>query len=68
MALTRFRVPWQWSGGPAIPQSRATDESGYLQPTRAELIARRGAKGFYHFNGVTSWGVTEIGEVKHVYA
>jgi len=68
MALTRFRVPWQWSGGPAILQSRATDESGYVQPTRAELIARRGAKAFYHFNGVTSWGVTEIGEVKHVYA
>ena len=68
MALTRFRVPWQWSGGPAILQSRATDESDYVQPTRAELIARRGAKAFYHFNGVTSWGVTEIGEVKHVYA
>jgi len=68
MALTRFRVPWQWSGGPAILQSRATDGSGYVQPTRAELIARRGAKAFYHFNGVTSWGVTEIGEVKHVYA
>jgi sulfane dehydrogenase subunit SoxC len=68
MALTRFRVPWQWSGGPAILQSRATDETGYVQPTRAELIAKRGAKGFYHFNGVTSWGVTEIGEVKHVYA
>ena len=68
MALTRFRVPWQWSGGPAILQSRATDESGYVQPTRAELIAKRGAKAFYHFNGVTSWGVAEIGEVKHVYA
>jgi len=68
MALTRFRVPWQWTGVPAILQSRATDETGYVQPTRAELIAKRGAKAFYHFNGVTSWGVSEIGEVKHVYA
>src|SRR5438552_803989 len=24
-ALTRFRIPWQWNGGPAVLQSRATD-------------------------------------------
>jgi sulfane dehydrogenase subunit SoxC len=68
MALTRFRAPWRWNGGPAVLQSRATDETGYVQPTRAELIARRGSKAFYHFNGVTSWGVGESGEIKHVYA
>src|SRR5580704_6167247 len=34
-ALTRFRVPWQWDGGPATLQSRATDESGYVQPSRS---------------------------------
>jgi len=68
MALTRFRVAWHWTGGPAILQSRATDDTGYLQPTRAELIANRGTKAFYHFNGITSWGIAENGEVKHVYA
>jgi sulfane dehydrogenase subunit SoxC len=68
MALTRFRLAWRWNGGPAILQSRATDETGYVQPLRAELIAKRGNKALYHFNGVTSWGVAENGEVTHVYA
>jgi sulfane dehydrogenase subunit SoxC len=67
-ALTRFRIPWRWSGGPAILQSRATDSSGHVQPTRAALIAERGAKTIYHFNGITSWGVDEDGAVRHVYA
>jgi sulfane dehydrogenase subunit SoxC len=68
MALTRFRMPWRWNGGPAVLQSRAADETGYVQPTRAEFIAKRGTKAFYHFNGVASWGVAESGEVNHVYA
>jgi sulfane dehydrogenase subunit SoxC len=67
-ALTRFRIPWQWNGAPAILQSRATDSSGYVQPTRAALIAERGTKTIYHFNAITSWGVGEHGEVRHVYA
>jgi sulfane dehydrogenase subunit SoxC len=68
MALTRFRIPWRWHGGPAVLQSRATDDSGYVQPTRSELIAKRGDRTIYHFNGITSWGVAESGEIKHVYA
>src|SRR6266700_104180 len=40
-ALTRFRMAWRWNGGPAVVQSRATDDTGYVQPTRAELIAKR---------------------------
>jgi sulfane dehydrogenase subunit SoxC len=68
MALTRFRAAWRWDGGRAMLQSRATDESGYLQPTRSELIAQRGGKSIYHFNGITSWGVAASGEVTHVYA
>jgi sulfane dehydrogenase subunit SoxC len=67
-ALTRFRIPWRWDGGPAVLQSRATDSSGYVQPTRAALIAERGTKTFYHFNGITSWAIGEHGEVRHVYA
>jgi sulfane dehydrogenase subunit SoxC len=68
MAVTRFRAPWRWDGGPAVLQSRATDDSGYVQPSRSKLIADRGARGAYHFNGITSWGVAQGGEVKHVYA
>jgi len=66
--LTRFRIPWEWQGGPAVLQSRAVDETGRVQPTRTELIAARGNKGRYHFNGIHSWGVGEDGGIEHVYA
>ena len=29
-ALTRFRLPWHWDGQPAVIQSRAIDETGYV--------------------------------------
>ena len=67
-ALTRFRMPWRWDGGPAVLQSRATDSSGYVQPTRSELIGRRGPNGAFHFNGIMSWSVAPTGELKHAYA
>jgi sulfane dehydrogenase subunit SoxC len=67
-ALTRFRMPWRWNGGPAILQSRASDDSGHIQPNRANLIADRGTGTIYHFNAITSWAVAESGEVTHVYA
>lgn len=66
--LTRFRIPWEWQGGPSVLQSRAIDEAGRVQPTRTELMAARGNKGRYHFNGIHSWGVGEDGGIKHVYA
>ena len=67
-ALTRFRLPWRWDGGGAVLQSRATDETGYVQPARSDLLARRGPNGLYHFNGIMSWSVAPGGELKHAYA
>src|SRR5580704_7912714 len=67
-ALTRFRMPWQWDGGPLTLQSRATDETGYVQPSRAQLIALRGDRGNFHNNMIQSWAVAGSGEVKNVYA
>ena len=67
-ALTRFRMAWRWNGRPAVLQSRATDDIGYVQPTRERMIADRGSRAIYHSNAVTTWGVSEKGEVKHVYA
>jgi sulfane dehydrogenase subunit SoxC len=76
-AFTRFRLPWNWDGRPAVLQSRATDEAGNVQPTREALIADRGpprstpnvqAFPMEHFNAITSWGVNAMGEVSHVYA
>jgi sulfane dehydrogenase subunit SoxC len=75
-AFTRFRMPWRWDGGPATLQSRAWDEAGNVQPTRAEFVAARGeltkpapVLSFpnQHYNSITSWGVGSSGEVKHVY-
>ena len=66
-AFTRFSIPWHWQGQHAILQSRVTDETGYVQPTRAELIAKHGTHGFFHFNGIISWEVTDTGEINHVY-
>jgi sulfane dehydrogenase subunit SoxC len=75
-AFTRFRMPWRWEGGPATLQSRAWDDAGNVQPTRAEFVAQRGelkavppvgAVLNHHFNAVTSWGVDGTGELKHVY-
>lgn len=63
IALTRFRFPWDWDGTPARLQSRATDETGYIQPTIQQLIDVRGTKSIYHMNGIKSWAVDENGEV-----
>jgi sulfane dehydrogenase subunit SoxC len=76
-AFTRFRMAWKWNGGPAVLQSRAFDESGTFQPTRAQFVALRGQTTkppsvldfpSQHFNAITSWGVNAKGEVNHVYA
>jgi sulfane dehydrogenase subunit SoxC len=68
IAWTRFRLPWTWDGQPARLQSRAIDETGYVQPTRAQLVAARGVNSFYHFNGIQSWDIAADGKVSHVYA
>ena len=77
-AFTRFRIPWQWDGGAAVLQSRAWDEAGNVQPTRAQIVARRGQASSVpasplrvlsqHYNGPTSWGVDANGQLRNVYA
>ena len=62
-ALTRFRLPWQWDGQPAVIQSRAVDETGYVQPTFAELLAVRGENSFYHNNAIQPWRIDTQGQV-----
>jgi sulfane dehydrogenase subunit SoxC len=64
-ALTRFRFPWRWDGVPALLQSRAIDETGYVQPTREQLIAVRGTNSEDHFNAIHTWRVGENGEVSN---
>lgn len=59
--LTRFRLPWNWSGGPAVLQSRATDETGAVQPTRASILAERGPNFYYHYDAILPWRLAPDG-------
>ena len=68
-ALTRFRMPWRWNGGPVTLQSRATDETGMVQPTRAsdDRRARQPRRSIIATRSRAGASTTR-GEVKHVYA
>lgn len=72
MCTVRFTFPWIWDGKPAILQSRCTDETGYIQPTLAQLLAIRGDHGpyasVYHLNSIQSWAVASDGGVSNVHA
>ncbi len=65
-ALTRFNVNWVWDGKPAMLQSRAVDETGYVQPSYGQLRAVRGSKSIYHNNAIQTWKVAESGEISNV--
>ncbi|GAB3891818.1 sulfite dehydrogenase [Spirosoma agri] len=63
-AHVRFRHLWQWNGAETEIMSRVTDETGYTQPTFAQLIDARGADtGGYHFNPITAWQIKPDGRV-----
>jgi sulfane dehydrogenase subunit SoxC len=64
--LTRFNIDWTWDGGPAILQSRAIDDTGYVQPMLRQLREVRGRRSVYHNNAIQSWQVAEGGEVSNV--
>ena len=66
--LTRFNIGWNWDGSPAILQARAIDETGYVQPTFAELTAVRGVNSFYHNNAIQPWRIDAEGEVTNANA
>jgi sulfane dehydrogenase subunit SoxC len=66
MALSRFYLDHVWDGKPMLLQSRAVDETGYVQPTKDQLRALRGLNSIYHNNGIQTWHVTESGEAENV--
>jgi sulfane dehydrogenase subunit SoxC len=72
ISTVRFSFPWIWDGKPATLQSRCTDETGYVQPTLAQLVAIRGANGpfgsVYHLNAIQSWAIAADGSVTNVHA
>ena len=67
MSTVRFSCPWYWDGKPAILQSRCIEDSGYVQPTRTELVKLRGENFVYHYNAIQSWAVASDGSVTNVH-
>jgi sulfane dehydrogenase subunit SoxC len=65
-ALTRFYYEFDWDGEELLLQSRAIDETGYVQPSKAELRKVRGVNSIYHNNGIQTWHVLKSGEVENV--
>ncbi len=66
MALTRFYLDIDWDGSEMLLQSRATDETGYVQPTKDQLREIRGLNSVYHNNGIQTWWVKPNGEAENV--
>lgn len=66
IAFTRFRLPWTWDGAETVILSRATDETGYVQPTEQALLAVRGANSDYHNNCIKAWKISGDGSVTNV--
>jgi sulfane dehydrogenase subunit SoxC len=62
-AMTRFTHEWRWDGKPALLQSRAVDETGFVQPTITDLRAVRGTNGIYNNNSIQTWQVKADGSV-----
>lgn len=65
-ALTRFSLVTKWDGQPWLLQSRAVDETGYVQPTLGQLREARGTNSIYHKNSIHTWKIEANGEVKNV--
>ena len=65
-ALTRFYLDTEWNGEEWLLQSRAMDETGYVQPTKAQLREIRGENSIYHNNCIQTWHVKPDGEAENV--
>ena len=66
MALSRFYLDIDWDGSEMLLQSRAMDETGYVQPTKTQLREVRGLNSIYHNNCIQTWWVKESGEAENV--
>jgi sulfane dehydrogenase subunit SoxC len=66
MSLTRFYLDMNWDGREMMIQSRAMDDTGYVQPSKDELRAIRGTNSVYHNNGIQTWLVRSTGETENV--
>ncbi|QDC08499.1 sulfite dehydrogenase [Oceanicola sp. D3] len=65
-ALTRFYLDTEWDGSEMLLQSRAMDETGYVQPTKTQLREVRGLNSVYHNNCIQTWHVNTDGSAENV--
>jgi sulfane dehydrogenase subunit SoxC len=65
-ACVRFYAEIDWNGDELLLQSRAIDETGYVQPSKADLRKFRGVNSIYHNNGIQTWHLKRDGEVENV--
>jgi sulfane dehydrogenase subunit SoxC len=66
LALMRFYLDIDWDGREMLLQSRARDATGYIQPTKDALRAKRGLNSVYHNNGIQTWLITSDGKAENV--
>ena len=71
-AHTRFTFDWNWDGEETVIMSRSTDETGDVQPSRAELYKNWGISPeeaqkpvrTTHFNAIQPWRVARDGSLR----
>ncbi len=62
-STVRFRHLWEWNRRETVILSRATDETGYVQPTVQQLWESRGERTSYHNNHQMAWKIASDGAV-----
>ncbi len=65
-ACVRFYYELDWNGEALLLQSRAMDDTGYVQPSKDALRKIRGVNSIYHNNGIQTWSLKPDGEVENV--
>ena len=63
ISTVRFRHLFEWNGRDTVILSRATDDTGYVQPTVQQLWEARGPRTSYHQNHQRAWKIASTGEV-----
>ncbi|TJZ89916.1 sulfite dehydrogenase [Paracoccus gahaiensis] len=66
MAMTRFYLDHVWNGEEMLLQSRAVDDTGYVQPTKTALREIRGENSIYHNNAIQTWWIKKDGSAENV--
>ncbi|MPZ46899.1 MAG: sulfite dehydrogenase [Betaproteobacteria bacterium] len=65
--VVRFRLPWEWNGAETMLQSRATDDTGRVQESRAAWTAQYSPGNRFHNTMIQTWAVNADGRVNNVY-